>query len=275
MRKPQRKYKKNATSMRLVGALVGQFRRKAHMTQRALSEHLPIDEETVASIEQGRRNLQPDVAEIMDQVLGTKGALAVAVENLPEVDKYPLYAEEFMRYEREALSVSWFEAVTVPGLLQTERYARAAFTSAVPPFDDEEYEAAVTARLERQAVLHRKPPLVASFVIAQGVLMQQLGGASVLKEQLRHLRACADLTGVSVQIMPFERPLHAGLSGPFVLVETADHQQYAYVEHQRGSQLTDDPATVTALNQRYGMLRTQALNTEETKGLLERMAGEL
>ncbi|MGP3927299.1 helix-turn-helix domain-containing protein [Streptomyces sp. 8N616] len=267
--------RKNASALRLVGALVAQFRRAARLTQRELAERLCLHEETIASIEQGRRPLKLDLAEDLDRILETKGALAVAVENMPEIDKYPVWATEYIDCEREAIALSWYENQVIPGLLQTERYARAVISNDVPVLSGEEIELRVAARIERQEILHRKVPPIASFVISEVVLMDRLGGDEVYREQVRHLRECADLPGLTLQIMPVGRTTHAGLSGPFILLETPDHQQLAYTETQRGSQFVSDPDELSILAHKYAMLRTQALNPEETKGLLDRLLGDL
>lgn len=80
--------------------------------------------------------------------------------------------------------------------------------------------------------------------------------------------------GITIQIMPVGRQSHAALDGPFVLLETPDHRHLGYAETQRGSQLISDPDEVSILSQRYAMLRTQALNAEDTTGLLDRMLGD-
>lgn len=268
------KPKKNASAVRLVGAQVALFRRVARLTQRELAERLCLAEESVASIEQGRRPLKPDLAEQLDQVLETKGALAVAVQNLPEMDRYPVWAEEFMDREREAVALSSYENQVLPGLLQTEGYARATSCSRVPALSEEEIERQVAARIERQDLLHRKEPPSASFIIAEAILMDRLGGEEVYGEQLHRLRESADLPGLAFQIMPCGRQTHAALDGPFVLLETPDHEHLAYTETQRGSQLISAADEVSILARRYAMLRTQALNPEDTKGLLDRLLGD-
>jgi transcriptional regulator with XRE-family HTH domain len=271
---PWQKRKKNATALRLVGAQVALFRTLARLTQRELAERLRVHEETIASIEQGRRPLKPDLAEELDRLLETRGVLAVAVENLPEREKYPVWAAEYVDHEREAITISWYENQVLPGLLQTEGYARAVFRSRIPALSEEEIEEQVASRIERQAILHRKNPPSASFVISEAILVDRLGGEQAYRAQLRHLRACADLPGVSLQVMPFGRQTHAALDGAFVLVETPDHELLGYAETQRGSQLITDPEEVSILARKYAMLRTQALNAEDTKGLLDRLLGE-
>ncbi|MEV8403462.1 helix-turn-helix domain-containing protein [Streptomyces niveus] len=270
----RKRQRKNASAMKLVGALVALFREVAGLTQGQLAERAVVHTETIASVEQGRRPLKPDLAALLDQVLSTKGALATAVENMPEIDRYPTWAAAFIDQEQEAIAISWYENQVLPGLLQTENYARAVFRSRVPTFSEDEINTRVAGRIERQQILHRKAPPTCSFLIGEGVLNDRLGSPAVFVEQLRQLRESADLPGLTLQIMPFGRTTHAGLAGPFVLLETPDHQHLAYAETQRGSIFVEDPDEVSILARKYAMLRTQALNPEETKGLLDRLLGE-
>ncbi|MFF1354070.1 Scr1 family TA system antitoxin-like transcriptional regulator [Streptomyces sp. NPDC058297] len=270
----KRPRRKNASAMKMVGALLAVFRSAAGYTQRALAERVVVDEETIASIEQGRRPLKVDLAAVLDELLDTKGALATAVQNMPEVDLVPRWAEEFLDHEQEALAISSYQNQVLPGQLQTEAYARAVFRSRVPALDADEIEQFVTARIERQEIVHRRVPPTMSFVFWEAVLHDRLGGRRVYAEQLRRLREWADLPGLSLQILPFGRTSHAALDGPFVLLETPEHQHLAYAETQRGSQLVTDPDEVSILARKYAMLRTQALNPEDTKGLLDRLLGE-
>ncbi len=79
---------------------------------------------------------------------------------------------------------------------------------------------------------------------------------------------------MSLQVLPLGRTSHAALDGPFILLETPNHQHHGYTETQRGSHLISDPDEVSILARKYAMLRTQALNTAQTCGLLDRLAGE-
>ncbi|MGY3204970.1 transcriptional regulator with XRE-family HTH domain [Streptomyces sp. TE5632] len=174
--------------MKMVGALPAAFREAAGHTQRSLGEQSVVSEQQIASIEQGRRPLKPDLADQLDDLLDTKGALTAALAHMPEVDLVPLWAEEYLDREREAIVISWYEGFAVPGLLQTEAYARAVFHSRVPVYDDDETEQLVTARVERQEILHRRLPPTTSFVIWEAALRDQLGGTAVQVEQLQKLR---------------------------------------------------------------------------------------
>ncbi|QUI34428.1 helix-turn-helix transcriptional regulator [Streptomyces alfalfae] len=274
MSSPRRRSRRNASAMKMVGALLAVHREAAGYTQRALAERLLISEELIASIEQGRRQLKMDLAVQLDDFLGTNRTLQTAVEHMPEVDLVPRWAEEYMDLEREALTLSWYDNQVLPGLLQTPAYARNVFRNDVPALTEDEIELRVAARMERQEVLHRREPPTICFIISEVTLMDRLGGDDVHVEQLRHLMELATLPGVTLQVMPVGRSFHAGLSGPFILIETPDHQRLGYTEAQRGSQLIADPDEVSILDRKCAMLRTQALNPYETKGLLENLLGE-
>ncbi|WP_234544532.1 helix-turn-helix domain-containing protein [Streptomyces shenzhenensis] len=265
---------KNQTSMKMLGKQLGTARRVAGLTQTELGLRVGLDEQTVASIEQGRRALKPDVAARMDEVLDTKGMLAAGVANLPDVDQFPMWAEVYMEHEREAIALSWYDNAVLPGLLQTEAYVRAVLRNRVPAYDADEVETRTAARLEHQEILHRRNPPTLSFVVWEPVLLMALGGPEVRTEQLRHLREITEQPCVSLQFLPLSSPCHAGIDGPFILLETPDHQHLAYTESQRGSQWVSDADEVSRLARKYAMLRTQALTTQDSTGLLDRLLGE-
>ncbi|UQX01633.1 Scr1 family TA system antitoxin-like transcriptional regulator [Streptomyces sp. RerS4] len=153
--------------MKMVGALVAAARIAKGLTQRAFTQELPIDAETVASIEQGRRTLMPDVAEKMDRVLGLPGLLTVAANKMPAVDVIPPWMEEYFASEAEALAMCCYEAGLVPGLLQTEQYARALFGCRIPDMDEEKIELQTAFRINRQKILHRSIPPTPSFIVGE------------------------------------------------------------------------------------------------------------
>ncbi len=266
--------KKNLSAMRMVGAQAQAARKAAGYTQRSLAEAVLADEETIASIEQGRRPLLPDLAKTLDQLLDTKGLLLAGVENMPEIDQFPLYAEQYMEHEREAIAISWFDNAVMPGLLQTEPYARAVMRERVPAYEEDEIQTKTAARIDRQEILHRKCPPTMSFIVWEPVLHLGLGGPAVRRDQLRHLRECAELPGLALQFLPMNSTSHAGLDGPFILLETPDYLHLAYAEGQRGSQWVSDPDEVSILARKYAMLRSQALSPQDSKGLLDRLLGD-
>ena len=266
--------KKNRSTMRLLGAQVKAARMAAGLTQRQLAERALVDEETIASVEQGRRRLMPPLAKSLDRILDTKGTFEAGVDNLPEIDQFPLYAEEYMLHEREAISLSWYDNAVIPGLLQTTEYARAVLSERIPAYDEDEIAAKLAGRIERQEILQRKCPPTMSFVIWEPVLHLGIGTPEARHEQLRFLRTCAELPGLALQFLPMNTAAHAGLDGPFILLETPDHQHLAYTEGQRGSQWVADLDEVSRLARKYAMLRSQALTPQESRCLLDRLLGD-
>lgn len=271
---PRKKPRLNQSVLKMVGALVAAARAAVGMTQRALAEAVHIDVETVASIEQGRRALMPNVAERMDRILGLPGLLTVAANEMPVVDVIPPWAEEYFANEAEAIALSWYDAILVPGLLQTEEYARAVFRCRVPYMGDEKIESQTVRRIKRQHILHRKIPPTLGFIVAESALRDRLGGDDVRREQLRHLRDCARRPAISLQVLPLGLTAHAGLTGSFILLETPDHHRLAYSENQRVSIAVHSPSEVSILAQKYAMLRSQALNVTDTQALLDQLLGE-
>ncbi|MFG2920053.1 helix-turn-helix domain-containing protein [Streptomyces sp. NPDC048305] len=268
------KRSKRVTSWHVIGAQLAAFRKAAGHTQMSLADRFCVGEDTIASIEQGRRPLQADLARQLDDLLGTKGVLSVAVAKVPQRERFPAFAQDFVEYEQEAVTLLSYQSQVVPGLLQTEAYAHAVFASLYPPLEKEELAERVAARIDRQRVFDRRPRPMANFLIEESVLARPLGGRPVLRDQLRHLRQCAELPFLGLQVMPTGRETHAALDGPMVLLETPDHDQLAYIEGQRVSVLIDDLDEVSALQQKYGMLRSQAYSPEESTRLLDDLLGE-
>ncbi|MEU8585723.1 helix-turn-helix transcriptional regulator [Streptomyces sp. NPDC048664] len=260
--------------MTMLGRQLGRARRASGLTQRELGVRLGADEETIASYEQGRRNLPTDTAGVLDDILDTKGTLTAGAQELPDIDPFPFYVEAYINHEYAAIALSWYDALVIPGILQTEAYARAVLRNRVPAYDEDEVTAKTAARLERQEILFRKTPPTLSFVVWEPVLSLRIGGPEVQGEQLRHLRTVAELPAVTLQFLPLDSPDHAGLNGPFTLLETPDHQHLAYAETQRGSQWISDADEVSILARKYAMLRTQALTPQRSMGLLDRLLGE-
>lgn len=266
---------RRVTSWQLVGAQVRHLRKLAGLTQASLVEQLGVGEDTIASIEQGRRALQLDLAIQLDELLDAKGVLRVAVERIPRKERYQALVKDFVQYEQGAVSLFSYQSQLIPGLLQTEAYARFIFGCNYPPLEEDEIEKRVADRLGRQKIFERKPRPILHFILEESILHAQMGDPDVMREQLLHLRRCMDLPFVTIQIMPRNTPRHAGLAGPLVLLETPDHDGLVYVDGQLRGELYDEPADVSALMQRYGMLRSQALTVAESTRLLDALLDAL
>lgn len=265
---------KKVGSWQAVGAALAHCRKQARYTQERFAELANVHVDTVGSIEQGRLALQPDRAEQFDELLGTGGLLAVLVAKLPVRERVVQFAQGLLDHEQEAVSILSYETQVIPGLLQTKEYCRAVFEYRYPAIKSETAEQWVNARMERQAVWRRERPPVGHFILEESILRRAVGGAEVMREQIRQILEYIEPVHMSVQIMPMDRTPHSCLGGPMVLLETPEYERLVYLEVQRASFLVDDPDEVSDYFHKYGMLRSQALSPDESVRLLNGLLGE-
>ncbi|HCA84802.1 MAG TPA: transcriptional regulator [Streptomyces sp.] len=257
------------------GKLVKLFRERAGITQQQLADTIGYSYEQVASVEQGRRPAKSAFTEAVERELEAGGTLQ-ALQDDVDVARLPAFFQDFALIEAEAVSRSAYDPLLIPGLLQTESYARTLLAAHFPPLANEVVDERVAARLARQDLLTRKqPPLMLAFIIEEPALHRAVGGPVVMAEQLRHLLQCGGLRNVGVQVMPTSRSAHSGLNGPMVLLETVERQPLVYLESQDVMTVVSDRIEVSEFWARYGMLRSQALDGEESARLIERVAGEI
>ncbi|WP_171166599.1 helix-turn-helix transcriptional regulator [Streptomyces sp. I05A-00742] len=263
-----------SASMRMFGSQLQGWRRIAGVSREQLAEAAGYSLDTVCSVEQGRRVPPPELVEAAEELCGAGGLLREAARHI-ERSKFPDWFEDYARHEADAAFLGIYHNHVVPGLFQTEDYARAVFRSGRPLLDDDEVERRLAARMERQQLLHRSPAAVISVVLEQVTLERPLGGRQVMRGQVEYLLRLSELRNVDVQVMLTRRESHACLAGPLYVLETRDQRRLAYFEGQKGSVLLSEPKDVSDLNMRYGILRSQALTPEDTVSFLETVLGEL
>ncbi len=150
------------------------------------------------------------------------------------------------------------------------------FDCATPPWDDDERESMIDARMARHAVLHRKPAPLITFVLEKIALTRPIGGPKVLRDNLLHILDIARLRNVEIQVMPEALESHAGLSGSFVLLETERREaQLVYVEGLSGRYFLSEQPELGDAFARYSSLRAQALPPAESARWIEQVAREL
>ncbi|GBQ03715.1 transcriptional regulator [Streptomyces spongiicola] len=265
-------------SLRTFGAVVQALREHAGLSREEFGTRVGYSKHTVASVEQGRRMADRDFVERAEPLLGNTGALRKAAPHLSRQAGLASWFRQWARLEAQAISLYTYECRVVPGLLQTEAYARAVSLDVPPLPDPEQLEQRIAARLERQDLLAvtRKPPTAFSFIVEQAVLERWTGGEEATRELLDHLTGLIERNwNVEFQVMPTRRPSHAGLDGPMRLAETPDNRWFAYSEGQQNGRLIADAKEISLLQQRYAKLRSQALTPEDSLSLLKRLRGAL
>ncbi|MQY15522.1 hypothetical protein SRB5_57040 [Streptomyces sp. RB5] len=267
---------------RLVGRQIKAARERAGLTQRELSELIGYSEELISSVERGRRVPQPEFLAAVDDALGCGGLLKAICGDVTAARdrargraRHPVWFRDYARLEREATEIGFYSTLTVPGLLQTENYARTILLARQPLLDAETIEERVAARLARQQVLERWPLPMVTVVLDEAVLLRRIGGPEVQREQLECLLRIGALRNVQLQVLPLDYDGHAGMEGPFILIYPKGQPPVGYGEFQDFSQLVTDPDEVRVLAARYGSIRAQALAPAESHALIDRLRGEL
>ncbi|MFA7768694.1 helix-turn-helix domain-containing protein [Streptomyces sp. NRRL S-448] len=262
-------------NLRSFGETVKASRRRAGLTQEQLARLIGYSVQYVGSVEQGRRHPSQKFVNKTDAVLNAFGVIIIAARQLSRRRGLASWFRRWAELEEGAVILNTYECRSVPGLLQTEAYARALVDDVLPPPTPDEVESRITARLKRQQLLHRTPYTVFSFIIDEAVILRQTGGPEVTRELIDHLLHCGQLPNVDLQIMPLVSPQHAGLGGAFQLLETQDNEWMGYSEGQQSGRVLSDPKDVSLLHLRYAKLRIQALNPADSRALLMRLRGSL
>lgn len=248
------------------------FRERAGMDRPRFGSLTGYSASTIASFEQGRRVPPPKFIDQSDELLDAGGVLSASKEEVARA-QYPAFFRDAAKLEAEAVVLHVYAIQAVPGLLQTQEYARAVFAMWRPQLDEEVIEQRLIARLARQEIFDRRPPHL-SFVIEEAVLLRPLGGEVVWRGQLEQLLLIEEKRNVEIQVMPLSRQEHAGLAGPFTLMETKDGRRIAYAEVQGDSRVHTERQKVRELERTYGSLRAQAHTPAESRSLIEKLLGE-
>ncbi|MGA4902828.1 helix-turn-helix domain-containing protein [Streptomyces griseoincarnatus] len=265
-------------SLRTWGAVQQALREHAGYSRAEFADLVRFSKHTVESVELGRRMPDESYVARSEELLGNTGALRKSSKYVTRGRGdvgLAAWFRQWARLERVAVSLYTYECRLMPGLLQSEGYARALFENRLPLLTEEQTAAQIEARLERQRMLHERPTVPFHFIVEESVFRRRLGGREVLRGQLDLVLELTAAHNVMLQVMPTEAEFHACMDGPVQLLETPEGRRLAYSEGQENGRLISDRKEVRVLQQRYDTLRSQALNPKDSRGLLERLRGEL
>ena len=184
------------------------------------------------------------------------GWLQAYESELPEL--YTTY----ISFEAEARSVRNYESLFVPGLLQTEAYARDVIRAGLPLATAEDIRTRVEARLQRQESLRKKDPIRLWAILDEAVLHRQVGGEETMSEQLEALVAAATQPHTTLQVIPFTSGAHAGMPGSFVVMDFPDPADPAlvYIDSMAGDLFLERDADVRRFAMTFEHLQATALD---------------
>ena len=258
------------------------------MSREEVARRLEWSTSTLFRIETGRSRPQPGNVRSLLELYGVTGAERDGLIQLTRDARQPGWwhsfrdvlpnpYEVYIGLEAGAASIRNFEPVVVPGLLQTEEYAREIFRNGPIELDPDEVERLVEVRLARQEVLARDERPRLWTVIDEAVIHRVVGGVSVMRGQLRQLVSSAQEGRTTIQVVPYRAGAHAGAIGSFVVLDFPEVTDPAvvYVETLAGDIYLEERSDVDRYTLAFDRLRAAALHPDESVQMIERLARTL
>jgi hypothetical protein len=171
--------------------------------------------------------------------------------------------------------VHQWEMRVVPGLLQTEDYARSVISAGNPRIAQVELDRKVNGRLDRQRIMERDKPPMFWIVLYEGALRHLIGGPAVMGEQLDKIIEAGRSPDIVIQVLPFTSYDHPGTDGPIQIFDLPDTGSVAYMECNGGGMITETPEAVADLMTKLNMIRAAALPPRESMTLLRQIRSEI
>jgi transcriptional regulator with XRE-family HTH domain len=280
----------SATMLRMmVGAQLRRLREAAGITAENAGYAIRASRSKIFRIETGRVRIKLRDVEDLLALYGVadekERAAVIALarrSSEPEwwtqyTDILPDWFETYLGLESAAHAIRTFEAQLVPGLFQTEDYARAVTRLGHETAPAEEIERRVGLRLKRQKVLAWAEPPRVWAVIDEAVLRRPVGGAVVMRAQLARLAEAARLPNVTLQVVPFARGGHVAASGSFSILrfEEQDLPDVVYIEQLTSAVYLDQRLEVQHYLEVVDHLSGEALTPADSLRFIERAAKEI
>jgi len=247
-------------------------RQAAGLTQEELGEQVVCSPTLISHFEAGRRLPKPDDAQRIDRALKTDGFFARWREDLES--KYPDYFAAAAELEQQATVIQQFALSLVPGVLQTDDYARALFRAYRPNHTAEELDQAVVFRTERRRILDGPAQPVVWTLLDEAVLRRRVGGSQVMSQQLHRIEELAEAGRLRLHVLPYGAGAHALMESYLTLMSFEDSAPVAYVEGFLTGNLMDDPALVATSQTAYALALSDALSQQESLALVRAAAEE-
>jgi transcriptional regulator with XRE-family HTH domain len=249
------------------------YREQDGLIQDELASAIYVSGSLIAMIETGRRTPRPSFIKSCDDALNTGGALARLWKRLIE-SSYLEWFRPVVEIEADADSMLKYEAQAVPGLLQTEDYARALLRMGRARDTDEQIERHVAARMNRQQVLTRDNPPLLWVIMDENVLRRPVGGAEIMRAQFARLVEAAKSPDIVLQVLPFSAGAHAAMGGSVTLFSLPDQSDVVYAPGFGGGQIIGCPEDVDECRLVLDFQRACALAPEDSVRMIARVIGE-
>jgi transcriptional regulator with XRE-family HTH domain len=274
--------------LRRLAAELRSLRAASELTRDEVVERTGINAATMYRIEHARVRPQTRTLRTLLDLYGVdKEQQAELVELLRDArergwlhayqSELPEHYTTYIGFEGEAESVWNYESLFVPGLLQTEDYARAVIRGGMPNASSNEVERRVEVRLERQAVIGNDNPLNLWGIVDEAAIRRRVGSADVMRAQLRHLLEASELPYITFQVIPFDVGAHAGMPGSFSFMQFAEAAipDVIYIDSMAGELFLEEESDVRRYRLIFEHLRAVAVSPDATRSLIRSLVTEV
>lgn len=271
---------------RRLGSVLRRLREEADIKMEEAAERIDGDRPKISRIENGRISVRRLEIEALLGLYGVSdqrtltSLVALAREGRKKSwwqqhsQSLTLDFQEWLDLEDDAASIHTYQPLLVPGLLQTPEYAEAVIRGAERAASKAQIDQYVSTRLARQRVLQREHAPQYVCLLDEAALHRQIGGPSVLAEQLRRIVEVNDPPEVTVQVVPFSHGWHAGLNGGFDFFSYPDPMDLdvVSVEYMDGLLYLEEDESVKRYRKAFDQLRSSALSSRQSMDLISRLA---
>jgi transcriptional regulator with XRE-family HTH domain len=271
--------------------LAGELRRlraEAELSREQVEEQTGVNEGTLYRLETARARPQRrtlvallDLYEVADPLRTDLIDIAKTADGQgwlrPYYSELPEEYAAYISFEAEARSVRNYESLFIPGLLQTEDYARAVISGTLPMATRTQVEQRVTARMERQERLQGDRPLELWAIMDEAAIRRMVGSRPIMRAQLEHLIDVADLRHVTLQVITFDIGAHPGMPGSFVYMEfdQPTDPELVYVDTLAGDLFVEAEADLRRYASMFDHLRATALSPADTTTMISTVIEQL
>lgn len=269
---------------RQVSALLRTLREDLGLSGAEVAKALGMSPSKISRIETGARGLRvEDVAAMLGHYQVPEQKRAQILDQVRKAEErgwwesqglgLPELWQALINFESRATRIQNFEALVIPGLLQTDEYTEAIIASINKTLSSVELTNLVASRRARQAVLGRRK-LQFLAIIDESAIRRPIAESGVMRRQLRHLVDAADRPNVTVRVVPLQAGPHVGLRGPFAIMDFEDEPSLAYIENHHFGMFLDEKEDIAAYRVALGNILNEALEPAESAELIARLADE-
>jgi transcriptional regulator with XRE-family HTH domain len=261
----------SSSTLAFFASEVVRLRKERRLSQSALARLLSYSPSQVAKIETGERIPMRPLALKLDEIFHADGHFARLQALVENTSVHPWFRDLYL-VEGEATEIRAYESYLIPGLLQTEAYARAALSAVRPTLSHEDMDNAVALRMTRQEILDRERPPRAWFIIDESALHRLAAGPATMRAQCEHLLTVARRPEITIQVIENSQGICCAFGRAFVILSFAHQGDLVYLEDFGSARYVRKKEDVDRYALAFDHLRASALPDAKSAELIERIA---